>query len=203
MLPPNSVLEIAHGLPIVMVWVNELGGVSFEIGTGAERRFIKWAPTTSPIDLDRERIRLGWAGRFISVPEVLAHGRDADGSWIVTRALTARARSTATEPYSFVLAPGRLSQFASITPICEYGRARALHNLSLMARYWTLLFLSAACSSSPPAEGDPNRNNADSVTSAPYCWVEGVTVCDVHTRAYQVGDSCECEGASGFPGVAN
>jgi hypothetical protein len=31
--------------------VNELGGITFEIGAGARRRFVKWAPAGSGPDL--------------------------------------------------------------------------------------------------------------------------------------------------------
>ncbi|HEY5933007.1 MAG TPA: aminoglycoside 3'-phosphotransferase [Kofleriaceae bacterium] len=66
--------------------MNDLA-VTFEIAGSTDRRFVKWAPAGSPLDLDRERARLGWAIRFTPVPEVLDHGRDTEGSWFVTRAL--------------------------------------------------------------------------------------------------------------------
>jgi kanamycin kinase len=81
---PSRVRALAAGGPVRPVWRNELGGVTFEIGAG---RFVKWAPAQSSIDLDAERVRLVWARPFTPVPDLLDHGRDGDGSWIVTRAL--------------------------------------------------------------------------------------------------------------------
>jgi aminoglycoside phosphotransferase len=71
---------VAAETRISVAWINEVGGVTFKIG---DQRFVKW----SRDDLDRERIRLQWAIRYATVPEVLDHGRDADGAWLVTRAL--------------------------------------------------------------------------------------------------------------------
>ena len=39
-----------------LVWRNELGGLTFRLGD----RFLKWNPASTGIDLDRERVRLGW-----------------------------------------------------------------------------------------------------------------------------------------------
>ena len=106
---PAPVVSIAAGMPVSVAWTNELGGVTFELG-GTDRRFVKWSPADSPIDLDHERARVQWAIRYAAVPAVLDHGRDADGAWLVTRGLpgsnavaarwtarptsTSRARST-------------------------------------------------------------------------------------------------------------
>jgi aminoglycoside phosphotransferase len=81
---PASVLAIAAGRPIALAWRNEIGGLTFDVGTQAERCFVKWAPAASSVDLDDERARLVWAIAFTPVPRVLGHGRDADGAWIVT-----------------------------------------------------------------------------------------------------------------------
>lgn len=67
-----------------MVWENELGGLTFEVGTGTRRCFVKWVPPSSGIDLGQETLRLTWAHTYIPVPTVLAHGADDHGSWIVT-----------------------------------------------------------------------------------------------------------------------
>jgi kanamycin kinase len=83
---PPAVRTIAGDRSLSAVWSNELGGTTFEVGTGADRWFIKWAPVGT-IDLDRERARLVWAGGFAAIPVVLGHGRDAGGSWLITRAL--------------------------------------------------------------------------------------------------------------------
>jgi kanamycin kinase len=89
--PPAAVAALAGGEPLRPVWQNELGGVTFELGEGAGRRFVKWAPAGSGIDLGREVPRLRWAARFTPVPRVLAEGADASGTWLVTAALPGRS----------------------------------------------------------------------------------------------------------------
>jgi kanamycin kinase len=85
-VPPPVAAE-AGAAALRPVWTNELGGATFEIGTGAQRRFVKWAPAGSGIDLAAEAARMAWAVRFTPVPTVVAHGADETGSWLVTRAL--------------------------------------------------------------------------------------------------------------------
>jgi kanamycin kinase len=84
---PAPVAEVAGSAPVRPVWVNELGGMTFEAGTGDQRRFVKWAPAGSGINLAAEAARLRWAVAFTPVPRLLAHGADGTGSWLVTRAL--------------------------------------------------------------------------------------------------------------------
>jgi len=84
---PASVLVLAAGRPVRVVWRNGLGGLTCEIGAAADRCFVKWTPNTSTLDPDKERVRLAWAIAFTAVPDVLDHGRNADGTWIVTSAL--------------------------------------------------------------------------------------------------------------------
>lgn len=84
---PEPVAAEAGAEPLRAVWANELGGATFEIGTGARRRFVKWAPTGSGIDLAAEAARMAWAAAFTPVPRLLAHEVDDSGSWLVTSAL--------------------------------------------------------------------------------------------------------------------
>jgi len=84
---PAPVAAAAGAAPVRPVWVNELGGATFEIGTGHRRRFVKWAPAGSGIDLAAEAARMSWAAEFTPVPTLLAHGADETGSWLVTSAL--------------------------------------------------------------------------------------------------------------------
>ncbi|MFI9602969.1 aminoglycoside 3'-phosphotransferase [Streptomyces sp. NPDC052043] len=72
------------------VWKNELGGLTFQLGLGDTRRFVKWTPAGSGIDLSAEAARLRWAARFTAVPHVLDEGADETGSWLVTRGLPGR-----------------------------------------------------------------------------------------------------------------
>lgn len=81
---PASVRRLGEGAPIRAVWVNELGGITFEIGLGGERRFVKWTPVGAGIELGREAERLRWTGAFVSVPSVLGEGADEHGSWLIT-----------------------------------------------------------------------------------------------------------------------
>jgi kanamycin kinase len=69
------------------VWENELGGRTYEVGTGARRRFVKWLPHTSGIDLTREVVRLHRAAAYTSVPRMLDQGADETAAWIVTTGL--------------------------------------------------------------------------------------------------------------------
>jgi aminoglycoside phosphotransferase len=114
---PASVRAVADGRPARAVWRNEFGGVTFEIGAGADRCFAKWAPAASAIDLGAERARMAWARAFIAVPELLGHGRDADGSWFVTRAL----------PGESAVSPRWLSEPAVAVAAIGAG-LRALHD---------------------------------------------------------------------------
>jgi kanamycin kinase len=84
---PPALLDLAAGEPVRPVWLNEVGGLTVEVGAGERRRFVKWAPAGCGLDLDAERSRLGWAARFTPVPRVLAQGADDAGAWLVTAAL--------------------------------------------------------------------------------------------------------------------
>jgi aminoglycoside phosphotransferase len=78
---------LAADRQIRLVWQNELGGLTFEVGASADRSFVKWTPTGSGIDLGDEVARLAWAGLFAPVPRLIGRGGDAAGSWIITSAL--------------------------------------------------------------------------------------------------------------------
>jgi kanamycin kinase len=84
---PVPVLRAAAGGAVSAVWENELGGLTFRLGDGPGRRFAKWAPVGSGIDLRAEAVRLGWAAAFTRVPRVLDVGADETGAWLVTAGL--------------------------------------------------------------------------------------------------------------------
>lgn len=87
-LPVPSVVDaLADGDPVRPVWENGRGGLTFEIVAPEGRRFVKWAPADSGIDLDAEATRLRWAAGRTPVPRLLATGADVSGSWLVTAAL--------------------------------------------------------------------------------------------------------------------
>jgi kanamycin kinase len=80
---PAVVAAIAAGRPVAAVWVNELGGVTFRIGEGAE--YVKVAPQEWAHHLVDERDRLRWAGDYTRVPTVL----DAGDGWLHTAGIPA------------------------------------------------------------------------------------------------------------------
>jgi len=86
---PAAVVATASGRAMTLVWQNEAGGLTFEVEAvdGAKRRFVKWAPAGSGLDLTAEAARMTWARQFHPVPQVLDHGTDVTGSWLVTAAL--------------------------------------------------------------------------------------------------------------------
>ncbi len=81
---PGVVLDLAGGLPPELVWRNDLGGLTFRIGT----RYVKWNPRRTGIDLERERVRLEWISARHPAPRVVAAGGDDEAQWLVTEALT-------------------------------------------------------------------------------------------------------------------
>lgn len=80
---PGAVRALAGSDPLRAVWANQVGGLTFEVH-GERRRFVKWAPATSGVDLGSEARRLRWAAAYFAVPEVLDCGGDAHGTWLVT-----------------------------------------------------------------------------------------------------------------------
>jgi kanamycin kinase len=84
--PPAVVRKLAAAGPVRLVWENE-DAVTFEVGDGPERCFVKWAPAGSPLDLAAEAARMTWAVAYTPVPRVLGQGADGEGSWLVTAAL--------------------------------------------------------------------------------------------------------------------
>ena len=91
-LVPEIVDCIAGGRPVVAVWVNELGGVTFQVGSGAAREFVKvsppaWSHYPACGGLVAERDRLRWAARYVRVPRVLGAGE----GWLHTAGLRGRS----------------------------------------------------------------------------------------------------------------
>jgi kanamycin kinase len=106
---PNAVAALAAGRAVRAVWETDLGGLTFEVGAGSDRCFVKWAPAGSGADLEAEAARLAWARPFTPVPEVLATGADAAGAWMVTAPLPGRcavAERWVAEPEAAVRAIG-------------------------------------------------------------------------------------------------
>ena len=106
---PAPVTAAAAGREVSLVWANEAGGLTFAVGEGAGRRFIKWAPAGSGLDLAGEAERMAWAGQYHRVPQPLDRGHDDAGSWLVTGALAgvnASSRRWKSDPATAVTAIG-------------------------------------------------------------------------------------------------
>ncbi len=91
---PPTVLALAGELPVRAVWENQIGGVTFEICGEGDRRFIKWAPAGTGVDLQGEAARLSWAAPYTAVPTVLDCGADESGNWLMTEALPGESAVT-------------------------------------------------------------------------------------------------------------
>jgi kanamycin kinase len=106
---PDVVLSLTDGDQTRLTWENEVGGLTYEVGSGDTRRFVKWAPAGSGIDLTAEAARMRWARPFHPVPEVLGTGKDPGGTWLVTAALPgtrASGRRWRADPATAVVAIG-------------------------------------------------------------------------------------------------
>ncbi len=83
---PAAVAAAAAGETVLPVWLNELGGRTFQLGSGSKRRFAKWSPTGG-IDLRPEAAKLRWAAPYVTVPPVLTLVTDDAGSLLLTEGL--------------------------------------------------------------------------------------------------------------------
>ena len=64
MVPP-AVVALADGVPLTPVWRNQLGGLTWQLGEGPQRRFVKWAPAGSGLTLSGTRDRAKRAGKCL------------------------------------------------------------------------------------------------------------------------------------------
>lgn len=106
---PASVRSLAASRRLRVVWENALGGLTFELGDGDGRVFVKWAPRDAGIDLAAEAARIRWAAPHTPVPRVLDEGADEEGQWLVTAPLagqSAVARRWRDAPATAVAAVG-------------------------------------------------------------------------------------------------
>lgn len=106
---PPSIAALAGPHPMRPVWRNEAGGLTFEITTPEGRRFVKWTPHGSGIDLAAETARLRWASAFTPVPQPLDSGEDDTGTWIMTAELPGESAVSArwlADPKTAVVAIG-------------------------------------------------------------------------------------------------
>ncbi len=80
---PAIARELAGGVAPELVWHNDLGGLTFLIG----RRYLKWNPRSTGIDLERERVRLDWISARHPAPRVVDHGADDHAQWLLSEAI--------------------------------------------------------------------------------------------------------------------
>ena len=85
---PARVRMLAGSARLTPVWLNGIGGLTFRTDDG---RFIKWGPHDPEANMRDEAERMRWARRWITVPEVIDHGRDTTHEWLVTAALPGRS----------------------------------------------------------------------------------------------------------------
>lgn len=88
---PDVVTRLAAGRPVTPVWNNEVGGLTFQLGRGAGREFVKVSPPHPEIDLHREAVKLRWAAPYLTVPQVLGVGWDGPVEWLHTAGLAGRS----------------------------------------------------------------------------------------------------------------
>lgn len=90
---PAAVVELASGRSLRPVWQNQLGGLTFEVGSGTNRCFVKWAAASTGLHLEAEAERMRWLASFSPAPKVIGAGHVLDddpaetGSWLMTRPL--------------------------------------------------------------------------------------------------------------------
>ncbi|HJY68587.1 MAG TPA: phosphotransferase, partial [Streptosporangiaceae bacterium] len=105
---PAVVQELAAARQVRLAWENA-DALTFEVGDGPDRCFVKWAPAGSPLDLAAEAGRMTWAFAYTPVPRVLGLGADGGCSWLVTAALPGRnavSRRWLADPRKAVIAIG-------------------------------------------------------------------------------------------------
>ena len=140
---PAAVRRVAGNDPVTEVWVNELGGRTFEIGRPPEHRFLKWNPAESGIGLDDEAARMEWARRFTPAPEVVGHGTDDEGEWLITLPLrgdNAIAEPWRSDPKRAVTAVGKgLRHLHDVLPVAscpfDWDVERRLQRVTHLAEY--------------------------------------------------------------------
>ena len=94
---PEVVLDLAAGRQASAVWLNELGGLTFKVGSGSDCCYLKWTPAGSDLDLTGEAARMRWVRPFSRVPDVIDVGHDGKGSWLMTAPLP--GQSAVSDPW--------------------------------------------------------------------------------------------------------
>lgn len=118
---PSLVVRLAAGRPTEPVWRNEIGGVTFAIGDGAE--YVKYGPPHPEFDPDADVDRLRWVRRYVPAPVPIDDGWDGGFRWSRTAGLpgiTAVAESWRRRPEVAVPELGRaLRRFHDTVPVAD------------------------------------------------------------------------------------
>ncbi len=104
---PSALTGIVGAAAVEAVWVNGVGGTTWRIAGG--RRYVKWAPAGTDVDLTAEAARMRWAGGHTPVPAVIASGAGQHGSWLLTAGIDAESAVSprwAADPAGAVAAVG-------------------------------------------------------------------------------------------------
>jgi aminoglycoside phosphotransferase len=132
-------VRLAAGRRIRPVWQNLVGGLTFEIGRGDFRIFIKWSSGTEAHRLVAEAARLRWAHPLLgTVPRLVEEGCDDDGTWLVTAALSgenAVSERWRSRPAAAVEAIGKgLRAFHDTFPVADCPFSWSADDRSAVAR---------------------------------------------------------------------
>lgn len=82
---PPLVVRLAEGRGLRPVWRNEIGGVTYAIGDGAE--YVKFGPVHPEFHPPGEFERLRWVGGYVSCPRPINHGAEGGNVWLRTAGL--------------------------------------------------------------------------------------------------------------------
>jgi kanamycin kinase len=147
---PEAVVTAADGDTITAVWRNEAGGTTYRLGDGPTRRFVKWAPHGSGLDLHGEEMRLRWVADFTPAPRVLEIGGDDGGEYLVTAGVPGRSAVDplwAADPTTAAREAGRgLRRLHDVLPVDECPFSWAVEDR---------IATSEKARTAPPDLGDP------------------------------------------------
>lgn len=87
-IPSDVVLTLANGRPVRAVWRNELGMLTWQIGDGDDREFVKDGWYHGEFEPHDDEARMRWLAAYVPVPEVIAvDTNDTAQIWLHTRGL--------------------------------------------------------------------------------------------------------------------
>ena len=116
-LVPALVTRLADGRTVEPVWRNEIGGVTFRLGSGTSVDYVKVGPPHPEHSPASDAERLAWVGTYVVAPVPLGWGIDDGLAWLLTRGI----------PGDSAVSPARRAQPELAVP--ALGRAlRAFHD---------------------------------------------------------------------------